>query len=152
MELRSQQDFLDKYVDATRRQYAKLLNMERKELQTQKEMSDTWVKYIYLLLESTMKHCASAGTLFYNMDEFGQTMLLREQSNSLRKQCNIAPYEVIYDPLDASVIVPAMISQPLGVQLGLDRPADDLLPVLEEKYGKLLKSVPVCCVNGLKVS
>ena len=32
MELRSESEFLDKYVDATRRQYAKLLNMERKEM------------------------------------------------------------------------------------------------------------------------
>ena len=54
MELRSTEQFLDKYVDATRRQYAKLLNMERRELQNQKEISDTWVKYIYLLLEGML--------------------------------------------------------------------------------------------------
>ena len=30
----------------------------------------------------------------------------------------------------------------IGKELGLDRPADELLPTLEEKYGKLLKSVP----------
>ena len=30
----------------------------------------------------------------------------------------------------------------VGKELGLDRSADDLLPLLEEKHGKLLKSVP----------
>ena len=161
----------------------------------QKEISNTWIRYIYLLLEAAIRDCQANDTLFYNLDgqlkclvyisntmlyyilllyvnsicgiiyyalsffyillffiydimcaacaEFGQTILLREQANKLRAACSIEPYEVIYDPLDASVIVPYWTTQPLGKELGLDRPAEELLPVLEEKYGKLLKSVPV---------
>jgi hypothetical protein len=41
-------------VELNRKQYQKLLALERKEMQHQKEISDTWVKYIYLLLESTL--------------------------------------------------------------------------------------------------
>jgi hypothetical protein len=143
MALRSEQEFFNKYVDSTRRQYAKLLNMERKELQNQKLISDTWVKYLFLLLETTMKFCTQEGTLFYNLDEFGQTMLLREQANMLRVKCGLQPYEVIYDPLDAVEIVSYMINQPLGLSIGLDKSAEELLVLLEERYGSLLKSVPV---------
>jgi hypothetical protein len=143
MELRSEQEFFEKHVDASRRQYAKLLNMERKEILLQKELSDIWIKYVYLLLESTMRSCASENQLFYNLDLFGQTMLLREKADELRKQCNIPPYEVIYDPLDAEVIVQAMMKDPIALEIGLNKPAEVLVKTLEEKYGKLLKSVPV---------
>ena len=101
---------------------------------------------ILSLLYSYGLYCHFNGVLYpcvYMYVEFGQTILLREQANKLRAACSIEPYEVIYDPLDASVIVPYWTTQPLGKELGLDRPAEELLPVLEEKYGKLLKSVPV---------
>ena len=143
MALRTEQQLLDQYTEGNRRQYARLLNMERREMLNQKEISDSWVKYIYLLLESTMRHCTEKDVLFYNLDEFGQTMLLRDQANKLRKEVNIRPFEVIYDPLDASVIVNKITSTPLGEELGLYKPAEELSLILEEKYGKLLKSVPV---------
>jgi hypothetical protein len=28
------------------------------------------------------------------MDEYSQTLLLRQQANELRKQCNLSPFEV----------------------------------------------------------
>jgi len=143
MDLRSQQELLNEYTEGSRRQFSRLLNMERRELQSQKEASDAWVKYIYLLLEATMERCKAEDTLFYNLDEFGQTMLLREEANKLRAQSAIAPYEVIYDPLDAAEIVRKFTSLPIGQTLGLSKPADELSVMLESKYGKLLKSVPV---------
>lgn len=143
MDLRSQQQLLDQYTEGSRRQYARLLNMERRELQSQKEASDAWVKYIYLLLETTMERCKAQDTLFYNLDEFGQTMLLREEANKLRAQSDIEAYEVIYDPLDAAEIVRKFSSLPIGQTLGLSKPAEELSVELETKYGKLLKSVPV---------
>lgn len=143
MDLRSQDQLLDEYTEGSRRQFSRLLNMERRELQSQKEVSDAWVKYIYLLLEVTMERCKKEDTLFYNLDEFGQTMLLREEANKLRAQSGIAPYEVIYDPLDAAEIVRKFTSLPIGESLGLSKPAEKLSVELDTKYGKLLKSVPV---------
>ena len=46
--------------------------------QNQKEISDTWVKYIYLLLEVTLAKCGQEGVLFHNEDEFSQTLILRK--------------------------------------------------------------------------
>jgi hypothetical protein len=134
-------EVLERLADVNRKQYSKLLAFERKEMQNQKEISDTWVKYIYLLLEVTMKHCNDENILFYNLDEFSQTLLLRQKANDLRKQCNLPPYEVIYDPLDASVIVNRLSLEPIGVEYGLSTAADELVTKLNSKYSKILKSV-----------
>ena len=77
-----------------RKQYAKLMTLERKEMINQKEISDTWVKFVFLLLESTLQHCQENEKLFHNMDEYAQTLLLRQQANMLRSQCNLPSYEV----------------------------------------------------------
>ena len=53
-------------------------------MQSQKEMSDNWVKYIYLLIESTLEHCMNNNILFHNLDEYSQTLLLRQEANKLR--------------------------------------------------------------------
>ena len=71
----------------------------------QKAISDTWIKYVYLVLESTMKRCEQDDILFFNLDQFAQTMLLREVANELRAQQNLPAFDVVYDPLDAEVIV-----------------------------------------------
>ena len=34
----------------------------------QKEISNTWIKYIYLLLEAAIRDCQANDTLFYNLD------------------------------------------------------------------------------------
>lgn len=81
-------------IDVNRKQYAKLMTLERKEMLNQKEISDTWVKFVFLLIESTLQYCAKTGKLFHNMDEYAQTLLLREQANLLRAQCNLPSYEV----------------------------------------------------------
>jgi len=134
-------EVLDRLADVNRKQYSKLLAFERKEMQNQKDISDTWVKYIYLLLEVTMKQCNENNILFYNLDQYSQTLLLRQKANDLRKQCNLPPYEIIYDPLDASIIVKRLSLEPIGVEFGLSSSADELVTKLNSKYSKILKSV-----------
>ena len=152
LEKKSQEQILDRFVDQNRKQYAKLLALERKEMQNQKDISDTWVKYIYLLLEITMHHCKENNILFHNEDQFSQTLLLRKMANELRSLCNLPSYDVVYDPLDASAIIsnlasgesPVLKSSILGATF--DIPLSDVgqvLPSLNSKYGKLLKSIPV---------
>ena len=135
------QAVLDRIVDSNRKQYSKLLALEKKELQSQKEISDTWVKYIYTLLEVTMDTCKKDSVLFHNLDEYSQTIMLRGVANGLRKQCNLPPYEVIYDPLDASAIVGQLSNEKQGIELGLQEPIDDIVKKLNTKYGSLLKSI-----------
>lgn len=139
---------LDNIVDSNRKQYSKLLAFEAKELQNQKDISTVWVKYIYLLLEYTMNVCSKEDILFHNMDQYAQTIMLRNTANQLRSVCNLQPYEVIYDPLDASVIIDRLSSSTGLVMLGqedcsyiVNSNSDDLLSKLNEKYGNLLKSI-----------
>lgn len=121
-------------------------------MQNQKEISDTWVKYIYLLLEVTMAHCKETNILFHNEDQFSQTLILRQKANELRALCNLAPYEVVYDPLDASAIVSFLSSGESAVAkssvlgVSLDVPlsdVDQVLATLNAKHSKILKSIPV---------
>jgi hypothetical protein len=133
---------LDRLVDVNRKQYNKLLTLERKEMQNQKDISDTWVKYIYLLLESTMRSCKQKDVLFHNMDQFGQTVLLREIANGLRAQCSLPPFDVVYDPLDASVIVDKMADSELGREINLGGDIDTIMAALASKYEALMTSLP----------
>ena len=121
-------------------------------MQNQKDISDTWVKYIYLLLEITMHHCKENNILFHNEDQFSQTLLLRKMANELRSLCSLPSYDVVYDPLDASAIIstlasgesPVVKSSILGATLDIPlSDVDQVLPSLNSKYGKLLKSIPV---------
>jgi len=133
---------LDKFVDVNRKQLAKLQALERKEMQSQKEMSDIWVKYVYLLIEVTLEKCQIDNILFHNLDEYAQTLLLREQANNLRAQCGLPFYAVIYDPLDASVIVSKMATEEIGVKLGLNNEDSEIVvKALNSKYGHMLKSI-----------
>ena len=137
-DLQSDKAILDRFEDQNRKQYSKLLALERKEMQSQKEISDTWVKFIYLLLEVTMASCAGKNVLFHNQDQFTQTLLLREKANELRALASLPPYEVVYDPLDASAIISfltsdestgvAALTSILGVTL--DVPLSDVDQVL----------------------
>ena len=145
-------DIVDNLADRARKQYSKLLALERKEMQNQKEISDTWVKYIYLLLEVTMAHCKEKNILFHNEDQFSQTLLLREKANELRALCNLPPYSVIYDPLDAAAIVSflsagestAAKSSVLGATLDVPlADVEQVMVALNMKHSKLLKSIPV---------
>lgn len=137
-------DIIERLVDVNRQQYAKLLKLERQEMQRQREISDILVKYIYLLLEYTLADCEKKNILFYNLDEYAQTMILRAAANELRAMVNIPAYDVVYDELDANVIVDKLSNQNFGKQYGLDQPADVILKLLEDKYASLLKSVAVC--------
>lgn len=143
---------MDKIDDINRRQYSKLLSLERKEMQNQKMISDTWVKYVYLLLEMTVTDCVKAGKLFHNLDEYQQTLLLREKANELRALVGLSGYEVIYDPLDATVIVDTVMApnSPLkGLPDSMVEPvrilstnsSDEIGALLETKHGKLLTNV-----------
>ena len=77
----------------------------------------------------------------YNVDEYAQTLLLRQQANALRAECQLPPYEVIYDPLDASVVVAKLAVSPLGQQLGLSRTGDEVAAELTAKHGNTLKTI-----------
>lgn len=135
---------MDRVFDLESRQYAKLMQLERKEMQQQKDASDIWVKYIYLLIEVTMDDCAKKNILFHNLDEFQQTLLLRGHANDLRAMVNLPPYEVVYDALDAKIIVDFFSSQPtesLTKKFKMQRNADEILIDLNTKYGKMLKNV-----------
>ena len=134
----SKQLLVDRLVDVNRKQYSKLLALERKEMSNQKAVSDTWIKYVYLVLESTMKRCEQDDTLFFNLDQFAQTMLLREVANELRAEQNLPAYDVVYDPLDAEIIV----ENYKGNVVDLSAPIDTLMETLTDKYGETLKSVP----------
>jgi len=132
---KAKQNMLSQMVDVNRKQYSKLLALERQEMENQKVISDAWVKYIYLLIESTLSNCEKDGVLFHNMDEFGQTMALREQANILRSKCGLESYDVIYDPLDASTIVGKMEKSE-----GLED-VDDVIEKLNSKHGNMLETV-----------
>jgi hypothetical protein len=137
---------MERMIDTNRKQFGKLLALEKKELQNQKDISDTWVRYVFLLLEMTMKQCKDEDVLFHNMDEFAQTMLLRKQANVLREMCSLSPYEVVYDPIDAQVIVEKLGKTPLGLDTDLMQPIDDVVRALNTKYGPLLKDVSVSVI------
>ena len=138
---RAKQSMLAKMVDVNRKQYSKLLALERKEMANQKVISDTWVKYIYLLIETTLRSCEAEGILFNNMDEFAQTMQLRKHANNMRAECGIDAYDVIYDPLDASIIVEKLCNSKIGKELGLNGDAEELVSELDKKYGDMLMNV-----------
>ena len=138
---RSRQVLLDKLVDVNRKQYSKLLALERRELQSQQEQSLVWCKYILLLLETTLADCAAKGVLFHNLDEFAQTMLLRQQANALRTACGLPEYPVVYDALDAAVIVDKMAHSPLLPQGEVSY--EEVYALLESKHGNSLKNIPV---------
>ena len=96
-----------------------------------------------MLIETTLSYCQETDILFYNLDEFSQTILLKNQANKLRNLCNIKEYSVIYDPLDASVIVDQLSNQTIGKSIGIDQSAEQVLELLKSKHANLLKSVPV---------
>lgn len=143
MEKEALLEMSDTILEVERKQYAKLLALERKEIENQKQVSDTWVKYIYLLLEQTMSHCQQQNILFHNMDEFQQTILLRQIANSLRKRCGLPEFEVVYDPLDASLIVDKLSKEQIGVDVGITKPIDEIVERLNGKYKDTLKSITV---------
>merc|ERR1711871_607965 len=102
---------LDRFEDQNRKQYSKLIALERKEMQNQKDISDIWVKYIYMLMEVTMAYCKKENILFHNEDTFSQTLLLRKNANELRISCGLPSYEIVYDPVDAVAIVHSLADQ-----------------------------------------
>jgi len=140
---------------------AKLQALERKEMANQKEISDIWVKYVYLLIETTLQKCETEGILFHNIDEYAQTLQLRQCANDLRGMCGLPPYTVVYDPLDATVIVNKLSVEPLGMELGLaTNDTETIVKELNKKHGNMLKSIAVSnmtlvittCQNVLKFS
>ena len=144
---RAQDNVIDNMADINRKQYSKLLALERKEMQNQKDISNTWVKYIYLLLEVTLAKCKEKNILFHNEDEFSQTIILRKYANELRAVTGLPPYDVIYDPLDASAIVDFVLSgkvDVLGVPVSevLLSSAEEVLKIMNEMHGSTLRNVP----------
>ena len=147
IDIQNDKMILDRFEDQNRKQYSKLIALERKEMQNQKDISDTWVKYIYVLLEVTMFHCRKENILFHNEDTFSQTLLLRKKANELRTLCGLPPFEVVYDPVDAVAIVHSLADQKSNVVLGVPidvslNEFDKILTILDEKYAKMLKNIP----------
>lgn len=141
-EKRTKDELLDTFIDANRKQMAKLESLERKEMANQKEMSDIWVKYVYLLIESTLEQCVTENILFHNLDEYAQTLLLRKTANQLRSDCNLPDYPVVYDHIDATVIVKQLATSPLGVKLNLtSEDSEKIAKDLYTKHGNMLKSI-----------
>ena len=148
---RAMLEVTDDVLEMQRLQYAKLLSLERRELDSEKQLSDTWIKYVYLLLESTLSRCAQEGAQFHSLDEVQQTLLLRAQANELRRQCGLAPFDVVYDPLDAAEVVTQLADSPLGLEVGLDKPADVVLEMLNSKYHDTLQSTAVSQLRSLSL-
>lgn len=95
-----------------------------------------------------MSYCEENQILFYNMDEYEQTKVLRTVANELRRMVKLPEYPVIYDPLDASYIINNLPADSIYYQkYNLNRNADDISIILNEKYGNLLKSLPVSLVT-----
>jgi hypothetical protein len=141
----------DHVVELERQQYAKLLSLERRELQDQKRMSDTWVRYIYLLLERTLAHCASESVPFHTLDEVRQTLILRTVANELRAHCHLPSFDAVYDPLDAAEIV-RQLTRPGAAsseQPHQTESAEEVGVRLQEKYGDLLQTVPVSALPAV---
>jgi len=141
-ELKFRTELSEKLVDVNRKQYSKLIALERKEMLEQKQKSDIWIRYIYLLLELTLSNCEDKGILFYNLDQYSQTIVLRNTANQLRQLVNIPEYDVVYDPLDATIIVNKLSNDDIGIKHGIDRPVEELLNSVNSKYSNLLKSLP----------
>eukprot|EP01038_Epipyxis_sp_PR26KG_P012491 gene12491-16757_t len=147
LEKQAQELMIDRVTDVARKQYSKLLSLEKKEMQNQKDISDVWMKYIYILLENTMKDCKNNNILFHNLDEFEQTLLLRKKANELRHEFGLPHYEVIYDSLDASVIVDKVMKDSDKVtSLGLVGAngvltGEEVGEILSSKYGQELRSI-----------
>ena len=136
----------DEVAELERQQLAKLLSLERRELQHQKGISDTWVRYIYTLLETTTAHCAAEKVSFEELPAAQQSLLLRAKANELRARFQLPSYAAIYDPLDASEIVRRLASDALGAELGMASSTEEVAERLHSKFAHLLATVPVRCV------
>lgn len=135
----------DQVAELERKQYAKLLALERREMLNQKQISDTWVRYIYALLEVTCAHCAGDKVRFEDLGVPQQSLLLRAKANELRARFHLPPYEAIYDPLDASAIVQQLTADPvLREELQFGDTTEEVAQRLSAKYNVLLDTVPVC--------
>lgn len=76
--------------------------------------------------------------------------IYRSQANLLRAQCNLPAYEVIYDPLDASVIVSKLGGGALGQQLGFSRSGEEEICILLYEYMCILLVVWILIGQRLK--
>lgn len=102
------------------------------------------MRYIYALLEVTCAHCAQDKVRFQDLSVAQQGLLLRAKANELRARYRLAPYEAIYDPLDASAIVKQLSADPLlSAELHVSESAEEMAQRLHAKYSQLLTSVPV---------
>jgi hypothetical protein len=55
----------------------------------------------------------------------------------------LTAYDVVYDPDDALHIILTLANSPEGEKIGLNRPANELLPELESKYGRSIRQLAV---------
>jgi len=138
----SKEKVLPSLRDSNRHQYSKLLALETKELRTQQALSETWLKYIYLLLETASRASREEGKELSELDSFAQIRALRSAANLLRSRVGLSQYPVIYDPLDAEAIVKRIEEEDIDhMASDLQLTVIDLVSEqLEARYGALLVS------------
>lgn len=137
----------DEAAALERKQYAKLLALEQKELLHQKQVSDTWVRYLHLLLSRTLAHCTQRKVDFLSLDEAHQTSTLRKVANELRAQCGLPAYAAVYDPVDAELIVQRLATQDAGCGVSMVAPVEVLAAEMHGQYGYMFDTVPVSTLN-----
>jgi hypothetical protein len=135
---------VDEVAELERKQFAKLLALERKQLLHQKHVSDTWVRYLYLLLEHTMAHCTQGKVDFRSLGGPEQARLLRDAANDLRARCGLPSCDVVCEPADAELIVSRLAAQDPATNMP---PVEALAVKLQDQYGSLLQTVPVSIVR-----
>jgi hypothetical protein len=135
---------MDRLLALRQSQYARLLQIEEQELLREQQEAAIWMKYMYLLLEFTMKNCEEQDILFPNLDVYEQTMFLREVANALRSASGLPEAETIYEPLDAEIIIATLQrSQYAELMMELESDLEEVAKMLQDKYGEILQSVPV---------
>jgi hypothetical protein len=139
---------VDEVAELERKQFAKLLALERKQLLHQKHVSDTWVRYLYLLLEHTNAHCAREQVDFRSLSGPEQSKMLQDAANSLRAKCGLPSCDVVCEPADAELIVSRLAAQDPATNMS---PVEALAVKLQDKYGSLLQTVPVSIVRYFSV-
>jgi hypothetical protein len=139
---------VDEVAELERKQFAKLLALERKQLLHQKHVSDTWVRYLYLLLEHTNTHCAREQVDFRSLSGPEQSKILQDAANGLRARCGLPSCDVVCEPADAELIVSRLAAQDPAKNMS---PVEALAVKLQDKYGSLLQTVPVCIARYFNV-
>lgn len=135
---------VDTVASVEEEQYARLLALERNELMRQREVSVTWLKFVYMLLRGAVERCSSNDINFFEQDTTNQTALLLQEANWMRERCGLPTFSMIYDPLDApEMLAKAKNFASASVLEDLQRPSKELLNRLRAQFDAVLNRIPV---------